>query len=148
MPSNVLRRTILVCDDNEDILEILDFELSQHGFDVLLAHGYEELMALIQSHEVDLILLDISMPERDGFLVAETLQARGFKAPIIFITAFDKDFYRRYASLIGAVDFVAKPIDMDVLVARINKALLKSSTSTRFMPATTGHSGGFKWLKP
>jgi DNA-binding response OmpR family regulator len=129
-------KRILVCDDDDDILDMLSHLLNGVGYIVSTAHGHKEFMERFDESRPDLILLDVRMPERDGFWIAEQLQSVE-RVPIIFITAHDRPVYRLCAPIVGAADYLAKPIDPDVLLARIEKALHPNHprSSSRFLEA-------------
>ena len=117
------QKSILICDDNEDILELLSKMLRIAGYKVFAANGYKEVLPLIDSVHPDLLICDIRMPVRDGFWIAEFLQMEGKNIPIIFITAFDTQLYRAYAPFVGSVAFVTKPFEADELLGKIRNAL-------------------------
>ena len=117
------KNKILVCDDNEDILEVVSTIVRRAGYSVISANGYQELLPLIDSVRPNLLICDIRMPERDGFWIAEHLQMHGIRIPIIFMTAYDSNLYRTYAPFVGSVGFVTKPIDSQELIAQIKKAI-------------------------
>ena len=123
------KKTILVCDDNEDILEVVSRIVKPAGYNVFLAGGYKEVLPLIGSVRPDLLICDIRMPVRDGFWIAEYLQMEGIQIPIIFITAFDTQLYRAYAPFVGSVGFVTKPFEADELLRQIEKALAQPVVS-------------------
>jgi two-component system, OmpR family, response regulator len=114
-------RRIIVCDDDEDILAFLAFMLRTNDYDVRVARSYEEVMALLETYEPDLLLLDIRMPELDGFNVAETLRLRNTRFPIVFMTAHDNTFCRLYATTFGAAGYLKKPFEADDVLAVIEK---------------------------
>jgi DNA-binding response OmpR family regulator len=129
-----VKRHILICDDNDDVLEFLAKFLELAGYDTAKAHGYDEFVKAYDARVPDLILLDVRMPDRDGFWIAERLQIANNKAPIIFITAHDKPLYRLCAPIAGAVDYVTKPFEPDDLEKRINAALqVDARTSNWFL---------------
>jgi CheY-like chemotaxis protein len=115
--------TILVCDDNGDILELVTLMLNSAGYRTVAANGYAELFPLLDKNNPSLLLCDIRMPERDGFWIAEQLQMRGSKIPIIFMTAYDSNLYRTYAPFVGSVGFVTKPLNAGELLQKIHKTL-------------------------
>ena len=117
------KTTILVCDDNEDILEVVSMIVRRAGYNVVSANGYKELLPLFDTVRPDLLISDIRMPDRDGFWIAEHMQMQGIRTPIIFMTAYDSNLYRTYAPFVGSVGFVTKPIDSHDLLAQIKKAL-------------------------
>ena len=112
-------KTILLCDDTSDIREALGVMLRQEGYSVLLACDAGDCMTQLASAEPDLLLLDVRMPDHDGFWVAEMLQDTRRRIPIIFITAYDRPLYRVYAPLIGAAYYLIKPVRPEVLLETI-----------------------------
>lgn len=116
-------KPIIVCDDDADVREIVAVILQQAGYTVLAASGYSDLMYFMENVHPCLILLDIRMPEWDGFFVAESLRKRGCNVPIIFITAHDNRFSRVYAPALGSVGFFTKPLDQELLLQRIETIL-------------------------
>lgn len=128
-------KRILICDDDDDILDMLQHLLNGAGYTVATAHEHKEFMKSFHETKPDLVLLDVRMPERDGFWIAEQLQLTD-RVPIIFITAHDRPVYRMCAPIVGAADYLAKPIDPDVLLDRIDKALHPCPrSSSRFLEA-------------
>ena len=116
-------KKILICDDDQDTLDALSVLLRNAGYEVLTAHEHNELSAKMRDSDPDLILLDVRMPERDGFWIAEGLQVLGRSIPIILMTAYDRMIYRLYAPFVGCVEYLVKPIDPRVLLSKINHTL-------------------------
>ncbi|MCX7770148.1 MAG: response regulator [Proteobacteria bacterium] len=117
---------ILVVDDEKDNLTILDFYLKQRGFETILTTNGNEAISVAQKESVDLIILDIMMPEMDGFEVCKRLKENPLTQdiPIIFLTARyldKKDLI--YGLSLGAIDYITKPFDEGELFARINVAI-------------------------
>ncbi len=123
MTTAIMTKKVLVCDDDPDILELLKTLLSNSGYSVSTAMAHEEFFDKIDEFEPDLILLDIRMPEHDGFWIAEELQRLDINIPIIFVSAPNRSVYRLCAPIAGAVDFIIKPFEPDVLLDRVSKAL-------------------------
>jgi DNA-binding response OmpR family regulator len=122
---------ILVVDDEQDICEILQYNLETEGFEVLTANSAEEAMEL-PLQEFGLILLDVMMGEMSGFQMARKLKSNHDTAhiPIIFITAMDGEDNLVKGLNIGADDYIAKPLSMKEVKARV-RAVLRRST---FLP--------------
>ena len=122
---------ILVVDDEQDICEILQYNLETEGFEVLTANSAEEAMEL-PLQEFSLILLDVMMGEMSGFQMARKLKSNHDTAhiPIIFITAMDGEDNLVKGLNIGADDYIAKPLSMKEVKARV-RAVLRRST---FLP--------------
>ena len=119
----VEQKNIVVCDDNDDILGFIYSLLRNAGFGVTTVHGFNELKEALKTVKPDLFILDVFMPECDGFWIAEELQFQGYQVPIIFMTAFDDPAVRLNAPVSGAVEYFVKPVDPDVLIAKIQKAI-------------------------
>lgn len=117
---------ILVVDDEKDNLSIIDIYLKQRGYETILLTSGKEAISLAEKEDIDLIILDIMMPEMDGFEVCKTLKANPITMdiPVIFLTArfLDKKDLVHGLSL-GAIDYITKPFDESELFARINVAL-------------------------
>jgi len=117
------KKTILLCDDDPEILKSVGMLLESAGYDVHTAHEYRELNAQLKETKPDLLVLDVRMPERDGFNIAESLQALGMNIPIIFMTGYDQLIYRLYAPFVGAVEFLIKPVEPAKLLNHVAHAL-------------------------
>lgn len=122
------RNKILVVDDEEDLCEILQFNLESEGFAVDIAHSAEEALKMIrEDHE--LILLDIMMEGMSGFKMAEKVRKElRLNIPIIFLTAKDTENDMLTGFSIGADDYISKPFSIKEVSARV-KAVLKRAGS-------------------
>ncbi|MBQ0045975.1 MAG: response regulator transcription factor [Prevotellaceae bacterium] len=120
---------ILVVDDEQDICDILQYNLETEGYEVVTANSAEEALQL-PLHEFSLILLDIMMGEMSGFQLARRLKADTVTAqiPIIFITALDDEDNTVKGLNIGADDYIAKPLSLREVKARV-KAVLRRITA-------------------
>ncbi len=116
---------ILVVDDNPDNLEIISTRLRFRGYDVAMAERGEEAIAKVQEVDPDLILLDIMMPDMDGYEVARRIRARNDLAyiPIIVVTARDSTEDKVTGLDAGADDYLTKPINFPELEARVRSML-------------------------
>jgi len=119
---------ILVVDDELDICEILQYNLETEGFEVVTANSAEEALGL-PLQEFGLILLDVMMGEMSGFQMARRLKDNTATAqiPIIFITALDSEDNIVKGLNIGADDYIAKPLSMKEVKARVRAVLRRSS---------------------
>jgi DNA-binding response OmpR family regulator len=113
---------ILVVDDDEDVLLFITILLQQSGFSVLKAKGPREGLQLAQEQKPDLVLLDIMMPEMDGWEVSRRLREMTPEMPIVFVTAKASAEDRRKGMEMGD-DYVVKPFDAHELVRRIREQL-------------------------
>jgi CheY-like chemotaxis protein len=117
---------ILLVDDRPENLLALESVLDGLGYTIFKANSGQEALRLVLKHDFDLILLDVQMPEMDGFETAKLIhQKKGFQhIPIIFITAISKEpeyIHQGYEA--GAVNYLFKPIDPDELKRKVNVAL-------------------------
>jgi DNA-binding response OmpR family regulator len=120
------RQTILVIDDEKDLIELARYNLEKEGYDVIGAKDGKTGLEIATLNSPDLILLDIMMPELDGLEVCKRLRADGRTArtPIIMLTAKAAEADRVVGLEMGADDYVSKPFSPRELVARV-KALLR-----------------------
>ena len=125
-----MRRKILVVDDDADIVELLSFNLKKAGFAIGTARNGIEALKKIHSMRFDLILLDLMMPEMDGFSVCEILRRNAETAsiPIIMITALSGDLARLSGLECGANEYVTKPFSLKQLVSKVDSLLKKQDT--------------------
>lgn len=122
---------ILAIDDEEDILELIEFNLAREGFKVLTAETGEKGLRIIENDEPDLLLLDLMLPGLDGFDVAKKIRTmeRVKNLPIIMLTAKGEEADVVTGLELGADDYVVKPFSPRVLTARI-KSVLRRKNST------------------
>jgi DNA-binding response OmpR family regulator len=113
---------ILVVDDEQDICEILKFNIENEGYDVATANSAEEARTLLSS-DVVLILLDVMMHGISGYQFAKQLRDKGNTVPIIFLTAKNTENDMLTGFSIGADDYIAKPFSIKEVLARINAIL-------------------------
>ena len=116
---------ILVVDDDKNICELLRLYIEKDGFDVVLAHDGKKAVELNDTTTPDLILLDIMLPELDGWQVCREIRKKS-KVPIIMLTAKGEVFDKVLGLELGADDYVVKPFEAKEVIARI-KAVLRRS---------------------
>ena len=117
---------LLVVDDEANIRDLLAAALRFAGFSVATAKNGNEALALTQEENPDLILLDVMMPDMDGFTVTRRLRARGDDMPILFLTARDDPQDTVSGLAAGGDDYVTKPFSLDEVVARIRAILRRT----------------------
>jgi len=122
----VSKQTILVVDDETDLLDLIEYNLHKEGFNVLKAEDGEEGIKVAKEHRPDLILLDIMMPKMDGLEAVEIMRQDEDlkKTPIIFLTARSDEKTEIDGLNKGGDDYITKPISTTKLVSRI-KAVLR-----------------------
>ncbi len=125
-----MKTKILLVDDEKDIIEFLQYNLEQEGFEVLTAFDGEEALKAVEQHP-DLIILDVMMPKMDGYEVCTRIRSKdGFAdVPIIFLTAKSSEIDEVHGLNIGADDFIQKPVSTKKLIARIKSNLRKGNIS-------------------
>ena len=129
---------ILVVDDEADICEILQYNLETEGYEVVTAYSAEEALDL-PLHTFELILLDVMMGEMSGFQMARRLKSNPATVhiPIIFITALDGEDNLVKGLNIGADDYIAKPLSMKEVKARV-RAVLRRSNQLKIVAPVVG----------
>ena len=117
-------KRILLVDDDAEIIESLRLALEAQSYEVLVARDGNQGLALIERENPDLIILDMMMPKRSGFLVLERLKRLGDKKHrIIMITANEGNRHKAYAEMLGVDDYVRKPFPMDRLIQSVQRLL-------------------------
>lgn len=112
--------TIAVCEDDESIRAILVRGLRLAGYRVVVAHdGREALRQFGSDEKINVIVMDIGLPDADGRDVVQALQSAGQHAPVLFLTALDAAHDQLSGFAAGADDYVTKPFDLKVLLARL-----------------------------
>ena len=119
--------TILICDDDRDIVSALDIYLASEGYRTLKAYNGLEAIQAVERNEVHLILMDIMMPELDGIRATARLR-EGSNIPIILLTAKSEDADKILGLNIGADDYITKPFNPLEVIARV-KSQLRRYTS-------------------
>src|SRR5664280_1118217 len=121
-------KTILVVDDESNIVELVRLYLEKEGFNVVAASDGEQALAQYERHAPDLVVLDLMLPKLDGFEVCRELRRRG-DTPILMLTARSEDVDAIVGLELGADDYVIKPFNPRALVARV-KAILRRTEVT------------------
>ena len=115
--------TILVCDDDRDIVDAIEIYLTSEGYQIMKAYNGRDAINIINRETVHLALLDIMMPEMDGIRATITLREAGNPVPIIFLTAKSEDSDKVLGLNVGADDYITKPFNPLELTARVRSAL-------------------------
>jgi two-component system alkaline phosphatase synthesis response regulator PhoP len=128
-----MSKKIIVVDDEEDIVQMLRYNLQKEGYDVTTALNGAEALMLARQQQYDLVLLDVMMPEIDGFVVCRRMRAMPAygSTPIMFLTARAGEIDQILGLELGADDYIQKPISPRVLMARVKTVLRRSSESIR-----------------
>jgi len=115
-------KNILIVDDEPDIREILRYNLEKEGFAITEAVDGDDALDKL-SIDLDLAILDIMMPGKDGYEVCRKIREQGNMVPIVFLTAMDREFDEVKSLEVGGDDYVRKPFSPRILIARVNAIL-------------------------
>ena len=121
-------KTVLLTDDNEDIIELVQLILSKSGYNLITAKGGLDALRVCAESPPDLVLMDLRMPDMDGFAVTKKLRDSGFKNPIIILTGSESDTDRKRAFDAGCDDYILKTLEMRDLERSIDGFLQKGGS--------------------
>ncbi|GGK19779.1 DNA-binding response regulator [Pilimelia terevasa] len=127
---------VLVVDDEPNICALLAATLRLVEFDVRVANTGTDALAVVEEFDPDLVVLDVMLPDLDGFAVAQRLRAQGRHVPIVFLTARDAVSDRISGLTAGADDYVTKPFSLEEVVLRIRAILRRSRPEADTPPPT------------
>jgi two-component system OmpR family response regulator len=117
---------VLVVDDEPNIVDVVSMALRFHGFSVETAGTGADALAAVSSFRPDLIVLDVMLPDMEGFEVAKRLGAERAATPIVFLTARDAPEDKLRGLTTGGDDYVTKPFSLEELLARVRNVLRRS----------------------
>jgi len=117
-------KRILLVDDDAEIVESLRLALESNGYNVLVARDGNQGLALSERENPDLVILDMMMPRRSGFLVLEKMRrTRDTPMRVIMITANEGSRHKAYAEMLGVDDYIRKPFPMDRLIESVQRLI-------------------------
>jgi DNA-binding response OmpR family regulator len=117
-------KRILLVDDDAEIIESLRLALESNGYTVLIARDGNQGLALSERENPDLVILDMMMPKRSGFLVLEKMRrTRDTPLRVIMITANEGSRHKAYAEMLGVDDYIRKPFPMDRLIDSVQRLI-------------------------
>lgn len=123
-PTESKRQRVLIVDDDHEIVESVRFALEASGYEVLVARDGNQGLAMAEKEDPDLVVLDMMMPKRSGFLVLEKLRrTRPVPLRVIMITANEGSRHKAYAEMLGVDDYIRKPFAMDRLMESVKRLL-------------------------
>lgn len=125
---------VLIVDDEPNIRDLLATSLRFAGFEIQTAANGTAAVAAVTESEPDIILLDVMLPDMNGFSVTKKLRSAGIQAPILFLTARDEVEDKITGLTVGGDDYLTKPFSLDEVVARI-QAILRRTKSAEAEPA-------------
>ena len=118
------RNNILIIDDDFEIVQSLSHAFEANGYNVAQAFDGNAGLAMLETKNPDLVILDLMMPKRSGFLVLERMrQSDQPPCPIIMITANEGQRHQQYAKLLGVSEYFHKPFTIDSLLKRVSELL-------------------------
>lgn len=123
-------KTILVVDDEINIVDILACNLKKEGYNVLTANDGAKALEIALKQKLDLILLDVMLPEIDGFNVCRRIKEK-IDVPILFISARSEEFDKLCGLELGADDYITKPFSVKEVMARVKNNLRKAVKDTK-----------------
>ncbi|NUW37423.1 response regulator transcription factor [Nonomuraea sp. SMC257] len=123
----VMEARLLIVEDDPNILELLAASLRFAGFDVTTAKSGHDAVAAVQRHRPDLIVLDVMLPDLDGFEIVQRLRGGGTHTPVVFLTARDETEDKIRGLTLGGDDYVTKPFSLEEVVARIHAVLRRTT---------------------
>jgi two-component system OmpR family response regulator len=141
MAAGVQTPRVLVVDDEPNIRELLQVALTFHGCAVTTSATGADALTLADAFDPDLIVLDVLLPDLDGFEVCRRLRSVANDVPVIFLTARDATSDTITGLTIGGDDYITKPFSVEALVARV-RAVLRRAATRRGRPAGAGDRGG------
>lgn len=145
-----MKKRILLVEDDPNLGFIVKDNLRERGYDVTHCDNGQDAEDMIQKESFDLLLLDVMLPKKDGFTLAEELRARDIETPIIFMTAREmlNDKVRGFKA--GADDYITKPFEFEELYMRIEAVLKRKSIQEAMTPLLSSEYqiGKFKLIAP
>ena len=134
------KKTVLIVEDEKNIVDIVRFNLQREGYDTLEAYDGAAGLALAREKHPDLVLLDVMMPKMMGFDVCRVLRDEGDNVPIIILTAREEEEDKILGLEIGADDYITKPFSMRELMARVKANIRRTAMTSA--PAESAMSAG------
>jgi DNA-binding response OmpR family regulator len=118
------KKRVLLVDDDREIVESMRIALEASGYDILVARDGNQGLVMVERDDPDLVILDMMMPKRSGFLVLEKVRrTRPVPLRVIMITANEGSRHKAYAEMLGVDDYIRKPFAMDRLLESVNRLL-------------------------
>jgi len=122
-----MKQTILIIEDEEDLLELLEYHLQKEGYETLGFLTTKNVEKCLQEEPIDLLIVDRNLPGAEGSEFVESLRVKGFSQAVIFVTAKNSDSNIEEGFLRGGDDYVTKPYNMKELLLRIKAILARTS---------------------
>lgn len=118
------KKRILLVDDDAEIIDAMRYALESKGYSILVARDGNQGLAMAESDQPNLVILDMMMPKRSGFLVLEKLRrTRESSTKVIMITANEGSRHKAYAEMLGVDEYLRKPFAMDKLIDAVQRQI-------------------------
>lgn len=124
------KKTVLIVEDEKNIVDILRFNLQRDGYATLEAYDGEDGLSKALNDNPDLILLDVMLPKMNGFDMCQALRKQGCSVPVIILTAREEETDKVLGLEIGADDYITKPFSMRELVARVGANIRRTAMAS------------------
>ena len=124
-----MNKTILIVDDEEDILDLLDYTLMSAGYDVITCIDTSNVRDILDEEEISLILMDRNLPGVEGSMFIEKIRQEGYNQPVIYVSAKDLDEDIIEGLERGGDDYITKPFNVSVLKARVSSLIRRTTKS-------------------
>lgn len=121
-----MKQTILIVEDEEDLLTLMEYTLSKEGYDVISCIDTTNVLDILDEEDVSLILMDRNLPSVEGTQFINSIRKQGYNHPVIYVSAKSSDENIIEGFENGCDDYITKPFHLDIFKARI-KAVLKRS---------------------
>ncbi len=133
---------ILLAEDERPLREGLKLNLELEGYEVIEAADGRRAIEVLRTHKLHLAILDVMLPDLDGFTVCKTARLEGNRTPILFLTAKGSGQDRVEGLKIGGDDYVAKPFHLEELLLRVGKLIMRKEEGSRTISELTEYSFG------
>lgn len=126
-----MKQQILIVDDDNDILELLEYNLCAQGYDVLGFLSTKHVRSVLAEEKIDLIIMDRNLPDIEGSYYVEMLRSKNINTPVIILSAKDTKEEIKEGLTKGADDYITKPFDIEELILRVKAVLKRSGTESK-----------------
>jgi two-component system, OmpR family, alkaline phosphatase synthesis response regulator PhoP len=133
---------ILLVEDEENLMEVIRFNLVAEGYDVTIATNGQDGLNLLRTKKFDLAILDVMLPKIDGFTICRSIREEGNRTPVLFLTAKSTGLDRITGLKIGGDDYLTKPFNLEELILRVQRLLDRTVAEKPEQPGITEYTFG------
>jgi len=133
---------ILLVEDEENLMEVIRFNLVAEGYDVTIATNGQDGLNLLRTKKFDLAILDVMLPKIDGFTICRSIREEGNRTPVLFLTAKSTGLDRITGLKIGGDDYLTKPFNLEELILRVQRLLDRTVAEKPEQPGITEYAFG------